>query len=87
MRGEIRWDTKLKWSFHCLRHSGAVDLRTNGAMLEDIMVRGRWRSKSVAKHYAEVNRQKRGRVMDEAARKHEANRGKRTPAYTQLVDM
>lgn len=41
---ELKWDLRLWWTFHSLRHGRAVDLRSAGITAKELKVRGRWRS-------------------------------------------
>ena len=46
------WDVNLHWVVHSVRRGKATDLSLEGSTIGDIMERGRWKSETVAKDYA-----------------------------------
>jgi len=53
--GAHGWSTKLRWSFHCLRHGHAAQMKMDGIDVGERMLRGRWKSKQVCEHYSRIN--------------------------------
>jgi len=49
------WSAKLRWSFHCLRHGHAAQMKMDGVDIGERMLRGRWKSKKVCEDYSRLN--------------------------------